>query len=577
MDNLIAAWGGPAPEIVAVLGLALISGVLVVLAWLRGRRAASTPVLTVAAPPPTTPDAIAARYRAIVEQTAEGFFLADPRTKRVVEANPAFRALLGYSGPEIALLSAYDFVVLEPLGIDRLYSHLLAERRSLVGDRQYRRKDGGLVDVEVTLNVIALGGQDFICGIVHDITERKRTQAMITQQLDRLAALRSIDQTITASLDLRVTLNVILEHVLSQLHADAAGILLLHPELQTLDHVAGRGPRRAEIVRQGIRLGEGLPGRAALTRRTVSVPDLAALPPDTPRPVGAGAGFASYYAVPLLAKGQVKGVLEVFGEQRLPPNPEWLDFLETLAGQTAIAVDSAHLFEDLQRSHLELALAYDTTLEGWSRALDLRDRETEGHTRRVTEMTLRLARTMGVPDADLVHMRRGSLLHDIGKMAIPDSILFKPGPLTDDEWTIMQRHPVYAYELLAPIAFLQPALDIPYCHHEKWDGSGYPRGLAGLEIPRAARIFAVADVWDALTSDRPYRPAWPARDVRQYIQGLSAIQFDPEVVEAFLKLNDWPAPLHLPPLATPQGATPRRAAAHTTAELLATLRLPLGS
>src|SRR4030095_309227 len=148
---------------------------------------------------------------------------------------------------------------------------------------------------------------------------------------------------------------------------------------------------------------------------------------------------------------------------------------------------------------------YDSTIEGWSRALDLRDRETEGHTIRVTEMTLKIARIAGMADAELVHLKRGALLHDIGKMGIPDAILLKPDKLETEEWVIMRRHPVYAYELLLPIEYLQPSLDIPYCHHEKWDGSGYPRGLKGEQIPLAARLFAVIDVWDALRSDRPYR------------------------------------------------------------------------
>src|SRR5689334_22264450 len=169
----------------------------------------------------------------------------------------------------------------------------------------------------------------------------------------------------------------------------------------------------------------------------------------------------------------------------------WSAFGEMLAQQTAIAIDNVELFDNLQRSNLDLGLAYDATIEGWSHALDLRDHETEGHTQRVTEMTVRLGRMMGMDDVAMVHMRRGALLHDIGKMGIPDAILLKPGPLTEHEWTIMKLHPVYAYELLSPIAFLHPALDIPYCHHEKWDGSGYPRGLKGEEIPLAARIFAV--------------------------------------------------------------------------------------
>jgi putative nucleotidyltransferase with HDIG domain len=182
--------------------------------------------------------------------------------------------------------------------------------------------------------------------------------------------------------------------------------------------------------------------------------------------------------------------------------------------------------------------AYDTTIEGWSRVLDLRDKETEGHSRRVTELTLGLARAMGMSEDELVHVRRGALLHDIGKMGVPDAILLKPGPLDDEEWAIMCRHPVYAYQMLLPIAYLQEALDIPYCHHEKWDGSGYPRGLMGEQIPLAARIFAVVDVWDAMRSDRPYRTGWSAAETREHIRALAGTHFDPEVVRIFLELSD---------------------------------------
>jgi putative nucleotidyltransferase with HDIG domain len=209
-----------------------------------------------------------------------------------------------------------------------------------------------------------------------------------------------------------------------------------------------------------------------------------------------------------------------------------------LARQAAIAIDNTELFNGLQRSNAELVLSYDTTLEGWSRALELRDRETEGHTQRVTEMTLRLARALGMSDKELSHARRGALLHDIGKMGVTDAILLKPGPLTDEEWDIMRQHPQFAYEMLSPIAYLRPALDIPYCHHEKWDGTGYPRGLKGEEIPLAARIFAVVDVWDALRSDRPYRPAWPKEKALEHIRAGSGTHFDPKVVEAFLEMTE---------------------------------------
>lgn len=190
---------------------------------------------------------------------------------------------------------------------------------------------------------------------------------------------------------------------------------------------------------------------------------------------------------------------------------------------------------DLQASNQELRASYETTLEGWSHALDLRDKETEGHTLRVTELTLRIARAMGFSAEQLVHVRRGALLHDIGKMGVPDQILHKPGPLTEEEWRSMKRHPELAYELLSPIQYLAPALDIPHYHHEKWDGSGYPVGLKGEEIPLAARIFAVVDVYDALTSDRPYRASWSKEQALAYIRSEAGRHFDPAVVDIFLK------------------------------------------
>ena len=189
-----------------------------------------------------------------------------------------------------------------------------------------------------------------------------------------------------------------------------------------------------------------------------------------------------------------------------------------------------------QHAVLELAAAYEATLEGWANALDMRDRETEGHSRRVTDLTVRLARKMGVSEADCVHIRRGALLHDIGKMGIPDSILRKPSPLSPDEWAVMRRHPEDARQLLARIDYLAPAMDIPYCHHEKWDGTGYPRGLKGEEIPLAARLFAVVDVWDAIRSERPYSGAWSNEQSLAYLKSISGTHLDPDVTEAFIEL-----------------------------------------
>ncbi len=375
-----------------------------------------------------------------------------------------------------------------------------------------------------------------IADMAANAIQRSTLHEQTEQRLRRLSALRAIDQAITASFDVRYSLTVVIEQVLQQLGVSAADVLILNVQAGILECAAAQGFRTQACKSNRLPLGHGCAGRVALERRRIQHADAAPMVPDRP-PFWQPEGFRTYFGTPLIARGQVKGVLEVFHRGPLEPDSDWIDFLETLAGQAAIAIDNAELFGNLQRSHAELALAYDTTLEGWSRALDLRDHETEGHTRRVTAMTVRLARVIGMAESEMVHLRRGALLHDIGKMGIPDRILLKNGPLTNEEWDIMRLHPVYAYELLAPIAYLRQSLDIPYAHHERWDGSGYPRALRGEQIPLAARIFAVVDVWDALLSDRPYRAGWPLEKVRDYIRQQSGILFDPQIVEAFLGLD----------------------------------------
>jgi HD-GYP domain-containing protein (c-di-GMP phosphodiesterase class II) len=320
---------------------------------------------------------------------------------------------------------------------------------------------------------------------------------------------------------------------------DAAWISRLDEHTQYLEYLSGVGTnfRRPELMRY--RLGEGNAGTAALERRLVytSAPDFAN-ESDARKMHIRSEGFTSLCAAPLFSKGQVLGVLEVFKRGPLPLENEWSDYLEMLAGQASIAMDNLGLFDRMQRSHAELILAYNETIEGWSRAMDLRDHETDRHTQRVTEMSVRLATVMHFPESEIIQIRRGALLHDIGKMGVPDEILNKSGPLSPDEWELMHRHPQLAYDMLAPVRYLRQALDIPYCHHEKWDGSGYPRGLKGEEIPLSARIFAVVDVWDALRSDRPYRAAWPDEQVRTYIREQSGVSFDPRVVKVFDELLD---------------------------------------
>jgi len=371
-----------------------------------------------------------------------------------------------------------------------------------------------------------------------DILERMQAEDRIRRQLEHLAALSAIDRIIASNFDLRISFLEILKHVKAELGVDASDILVLNSTSQILEFGAGLGFRSQDAEKTQMRLGESHAGRAVLERKLIEIPNLKDEPDNSLlTKLLLGEDFVCYYAVPLLAKGEVKGVLEVFQRSALEPDAEWLDFLKALAGQAAIAIDNATLFDSLQRSNSELTLAYDATIEGWSHALDLRDKETEGHSRRVTEMTVRLARAFGFSEAELVQVRWGALLHDMGKMGIADGILLKPSPLTAEEWVLMKQHPTIAYEMLAPVRYLRLALDIPYRHHEKWDGSGYPQGLRGEQIPLTARIFAVVDVWDAMRSNRPYRASESEKKVRAHIRSLSGTHFDPKVVEMFLKMD----------------------------------------
>lgn len=358
----------------------------------------------------------------------------------------------------------------------------------------------------------------------------------LERQLHRADVLRHVDRAITHCPDLKLNLEIVIEQTMGHLGIDALDILLCDPHTQSLEYIAGKGFSTTSPSPKALRLQCGPAARAVLQGDRVQISRLVAESAGLPKEWVTDEGFVYYLGVPLKVNGQVNGVLELFHRSIVEPDGEWISFVETIADQASIAIHNATILDRVQRSNRELTRAYDATIEGWSHALDLRDKETEGHTKRVTEMTVRLARAMGVDEADLVHVRRGALLHDIGKMVVPDDILFKPGPLTTDEWEIIRRHPVHAYDMLSPIEYLRSALDIPYAHHEKWDGSGYPRALCKEQIPLAARIFAVVDVWDRLRSNRPYRPGWPEDRVRRHIRSLAGTHFDPKVAETFLQL-----------------------------------------
>jgi PAS domain S-box-containing protein/putative nucleotidyltransferase with HDIG domain len=373
-------------------------------------------------------------------------------------------------------------------------------------------------------------------GAFQDISHQKSHEALLATRVRELEALRRIDIAIAGSHDVRITLEVILEQVVSNLKVDAAVILLANDQVHSLIFGAGRGIDVSDMKGMQLIFGDSLAGKAALAMETVRIDGSANIIKEWNGNKSTVEGvFSSYIALPLIAKGRVRGVLEVFGRRELPTDADWNRMLELLAGQTGLAIDNSELYSNLQKSLTDLTLAYDKTIEGWAKALDLRDHETVGHSDRVTELSETIAREFGIEEREVQFIRWGALLHDIGKMGIPDRILLKPEPLDDEEWEVMKKHPIYAFEMLSSIPFLSRALDIPYCHHEKWDGTGYPRGLKETQIPLAARIFAVTDVWDALTNDRHYRKAWSKRKALSHIKSESGKHFDPDIVEIFLK------------------------------------------
>jgi PAS domain S-box-containing protein len=476
------------------------------------------------------------RFRRLYEKAPNGYQSLDVDGK-ILEINQAWLDMLGYKNEEVIGHFFEEFLCAGSREKFHLRFPQLKQKdevHNLEFDMQH--KDGMVirVDFDGRTGVNEKGEFEQIHCLLSNITEKHKAEEKNHRQLERLSSLRTISNAINASLNLHLVMSIFLEQVVSQLNVDAADVLLLNPHSKTLEYSSGRGFLKRIPDKNQVFLGDGLAGQAALERKMIYSQDISRTPDLRRKNLVEEERLISYVGVPLISKGDLKGVLEVFHRSPILLDQEWIEFLENLANQAAIAIDNAALFENLQLSNVELSRAYEDTIEGWSRALDMRDHETEGHTRRVADAAVKLAQACGVNQSDLLHIRRGALLHDIGKVGIPDRILLKAGGLTQEEWVIMKRHPVLAFELLSPISFLRPAIDIPYCHHEKWDGSGYPRGLRDETIPLYARIFSVIDVWDALRSDRPYRRGWKNNEVIDYLKSQTGAQFDPKVMEVFL-------------------------------------------
>lgn len=457
----------------------------------------------------------------------------------VKEVNDATMIMYGAKTKEELLYDHHERIFTEQ-SYDNFRRELIAiwnKRPDFYGETTHRTIDGREISVSVSTNIPPESegyGRVFVS--IEDITERKKAEDQIKRQIKHLASLRAVDMAISASIDLPITLRVLINQAVQQLAVDAASILLYDPKTQMLRFAAGSGFRTKAIEETNLKIGESYAGKAAAERRIVAANDLGTEYSKILTLNLLKEGFTDYIGIPLIAKGEVKGVLELFNHTPLSANTEWMSLVDSMAGQAAIAIDNATLFDEVQQANINLRHAYDATIEGWAQALELRDGETEGHSLRVADLTVKLAELFGIKGDDLVDVRRGALLHDIGKMGIPDYILLKQGPLEADEWEIMRRHPIYAKQFLGEVEFLQAAIEIPYTHHEKWDGSGYPQGLKGEGIPLVGRIFAVVDCWDALRSDRPYRKAWSNGETWSHIKNRAGKDYDPDVVEKFQQL-----------------------------------------
>lgn len=377
------------------------------------------------------------------------------------------------------------------------------------------------------------------------IEERQQRERELVEESERktqqIILLNKIGSYLTSSLDLSLILNVVLEDTTDIVRCEAGILYVVDDETSSLTIKHVKGLAADDLIGKHILLESGYFEQVVKTQRPMIVNDVSENQ-VRPRMLNEQSKFKprNLIVIPMFARGHILGVIQVINRKDgLPFNKDDQDLLKAFSDQAAIAISNTKLFNALQQSNQELIIAYDATIEGWSRALELRNKQTEGHSQRVVEMTLQFAIFLGIKGEDLVHIRRGALLHDIGKLAMPDGILYKPGELTLAEQNFLELHPEFSYDLLEPIGFLRPAIDIPYCHHEKWDGSGYPRGLKGDEIPLSARIFSVVNAYDNLIMDRPHHQAWSREKTLDYIHEQSGKQFDPGIARNFLRMMEY--------------------------------------
>ena len=359
----------------------------------------------------------------------------------------------------------------------------------------------------------------------------------VENQMKKVQAEYSVNRILQSGMSLRETFRAIFELLSDLADVEAAIVLKYKPASQQFDLLVTHGIDAKSLAKIHLYIENGLTRRTVGGGRSIQAGNwMASELGESHFNLFAQEGFQAHITIPLIGRYDLLGVIEIFWRASHDIDTWKLEILQMVGEAVTFFLEHTTIIEALKRRNDELSSTYTATIEGLSRALELRDLETDGHTRRVSALTLRLTEHMQIPADQRASIQQGALLHDIGKLGIPDAILLKPGSLTPREWKVMQQHPLYAYNILAPIVSLREALDIPLYHHERWNGTGYPYGLAGEQIPLSARLFAVVDVYDALTSDRPYRSAWSRSQALEYLQEQAGQQFDPHVVAHFLEM-----------------------------------------
>jgi PAS domain S-box-containing protein len=478
------------------------------------------------------------KYRALIDQSGDAIFLQS--VNKLLIINPRFTEIFGVAPAQLDEESRtiVDFSTESSRNyVTQMMNRLgQGEINRLRFEFSALSNLGTEIEVEVNASTFPYLGDFAIQGILRDITDRKKIEREEREQRVLAEALRDTASALNSTLNLDEVMDRILENTKLVVPHESSSIMLVEetPAYAKIVAVKGYVGLGMEIWAQNARFQiQKTPTLAAMfnTGRPVAIPDV--VTDATWISISEYDWIRSYIGAPIKVKDSIIGFLNL--ESPIPGyfNLRQAERLQAFADQAGIAIHNAKLLSELTRTNQDLIMAYETTLQGWSKALEIRDYETHGHTMRVLEQTIKLARWIGIPPEDIRNIKYGVLLHDIGKLFIPENILNKKHSLTDEEWRIMRQHPSYAFEVLSPISFLSSSIDIPYCHHEHWDGSGYPRGLKGNQIPLAARIFSIIDIWDALTNDRPYRTKWQYNQTMEYIQGLSGQILDPAIVQAF--------------------------------------------